>query len=408
MTTYTKTSEAVSSAHPDKCADQIGDAIFDYLRTYKNDAQSAVEVAAGANKLLIFGEIDADIVKAPAGISEVEKANPQLAANIKRVAIDTLRDIGYEEDDYNPEIILNLVTQSSQINNAVERTEKREASAGDQGIVTGFAVAETNQYQSLHFMLAHELMIRLDEGRKGGFLPWLKPDGKSQVTVKYRKTTEGLDVPVSIEHILVSHCHSNDYSITDIRTLLTGEVKSILQQFLEENKSFFPTSFSSLVESLGTSEILINPAGAWTFGGPAADSGLSSRKLVVDNYGSAAPIGGGGTSGKNANKVDRSGAYYARHIAKSIVASGLSEKAQVEIGFAIGVPKATAVNIETFGTEHVGIDKIYQAVYSAFDFRVESMILLCDSVESYRETSQHGNYTNPNFPWEKPAQLFKY
>lgn len=400
---YTKTSEAVSRSHPDKCADQIGDAIFDYLRTFKKDAQSAVEIAAGANKLMIFGEIDADIVKAPENVTEVEKANPKLAEEITKVAQNTLIDIGYSQKDYNPEIIVNLVTQSAQINNAVEGTEEKEASAGDQGIVTGYAIAETKQYQSLHFILAHELMIRLDDERERGLLPWLKPDAKSQVTVTYEYSETGLDKPISIDHVLISHCHSEEHHIDEIREKLESRARDIIIDFLNDNSEFLP--YQILIENLNYTEFLINPAGTWTLGGPVADSGLSSRKLVVDNYGSAAPIGGGGTSGKNANKVDRSGAYYARHVAKSIVSSGLAGKAQVELGFAIGVPHATSVNIETFGTENIELSKIYHKVHNVFDFKVKSMIELCDSIDSYAETSKHGNYTNNSFPWESALEL---
>lgn len=399
---YTKTSEAVASSHPDKCADQIGDAIFDYLRTYKSDAQSAVEVAVGADKLMVFGEIDSDIVDSESG-GEVEKADPTLAEKIKEIARETLQEIGYNKENYNPEIILNLVTQSAQINSAVEENEEQEAGAGDQGIVTGYAVAETEKYHALHFILAHEIMIRLEEDRETGLIPWLRPDAKSQVTVKYQYSETGLDIPLSIEHVLVSQCHGEGVTISEVRDTLEERVREIVIGFLNKNWSFLPVE--RLVDSLEHTEFLINPAGAWTFGGPGADSGLSSRKLVVDNYGSAAPIGGGGTSGKNANKVDRSGAYYARHVAKSIVKSGLADKAQVELGFAIGVPHVTALNIETFGTEKVDLNEIYDTVGDHFDFKVKSMIELSNTIEKYIETSKHGNYTNDDFPWEQTIEL---
>lgn len=401
--TYVKTSESVARSHPDKVADQIGDSIFDYLRTLKKDAQSAVEIAAAADTLLIFGEIDKDIVKPNKGITSVEYANPELAQKIKEIAIERIRKIGYTEEAYSPTVLVKLVTQSSEINDAVEESEEHEAGAGDQGIVTGFAVAETKQLHALHYILANRIIKQLEEDRDSGKTKWLNPDAKSQVTVKYEYSEKGLDTPVAIENILVSQCHSESITLDEVREALSHRVKEIAIDFLNDNKNYFDVD--KLIKSLNKTEILINPAGAWHKGGPASDSGLSSRKLVVDNYGSAAPIGGGGTSGKNNNKVDRSGAYYARHIAKSIVVSGLADKCLVEIGFAIGVPKAVSVNIETFGTENTSLKIINEKVKRTFDFKVKSMIELCNEIPEAVKTSEYGNYTDDSFPWEQTVSL---
>lgn len=401
--TYVKTSESVARSHPDKVADQIGDSIFDYLRTLKKDAQSAVEVAAAADTLLIFGEIDKDIVQAKNGITSVEYANPELANKIKEIAIDRIRKIGYIEKDYNPMILVKLVTQSSEINNAVEESESHESAAGDQGIVTGFAVAETKQFHALHYILANRIIKELESDRDTGKIKWLNPDAKSQVTVKYEYSEKGLDIPVAIENILVSQCHSENVTLDEVRKSLTNRVKEITIDFLNDNKKFL--NVEKLVQSLTKTEYLINPAGDWHKGGPQSDSGLSSRKLVVDNYGSSAPIGGGGTSGKNFNKVDRSGAYYARHIAKSIVVSGLADKCLVELGFAIGVPEAVSVNIETFGTENTSLKIIDRIVRNNFDFKVKNMIELCDKIPEIVKTSEYGNYTDDDFPWEQTISL---
>lgn len=399
----TKTSEAVSIGHPDKLADQIADSIFDLLRTYKKDAQSAVEVSCAADTLMVFGEIDKDVVQSTNGERSVEKANPKLTEQIRETTLRTIREIGYTEEEYNPEILVKLVTQSAEINNAVEENENHAAAAGDQGIVTGFAIAETKQYHALHFILPHHILKELEKDRFEKKIEWLKPDAKSQVTVEYEKNPDGIDVPVKIDNILLSQCHDSSVNLPTVKDVLTKRVEEIVVEFLIENHNFFDSR--TLIESLTNAKILINPAGEWNDGGPAFDSGLVGRKLVVDNYGSAASIGGGATSGKNFNKVDRSGAYYARHIAKSIVKSGLAHKCLVELGFAIGVEEAVSLNIDTYGTETISLEKIYETVQQNFPLDVTSMINLSTSIEKAVESSKHGNYTNDNFPWEKTVQL---
>lgn len=406
--TYTKTSEAVSTGHPDKVADQISDAVLDYLKTFKKDPQSAVETACGANTLLVFGEIDKDIVWKNSDYLDkkerrVEYINPQLAQEIKKIIVQQIRDIGYSEQEYNPRIVLDIVVQSSEINDAVEGTEEKDPAAGDQGIVTGYAVEETESMHALHFILAHKIMMELEKDRHSGRIPWLRPDAKSQVSVDYQYDESGLDTPTSIRSILVSQSHAENLTLQEIRKILEKRVKEISREFVTNDK--FLKNNESLLNSIEEAEILINPAGLWSGAGPAYDSGLTGRKLVVDNYGTAAPIGGGATSGKNLNKVDRSGAYFARHIAKSIVASGLAKRAQVELGFAIGVPYPTAINIETFGTETISLDELWDKVQSTFDFSVKNIIELSLPVESFVKTSEHGNYTNEAFPWEQIVQL---
>lgn len=397
---FYKTSESVSTGHPDKVCDQIADAIFDYLRTFKKDAQSAIEVAAAAQTLMIFGEIDKDIVQSPNGETLVRKANPQLAENIENIAKKTLTKIGYTEEDYNPTILIELVTQSAEINNAVEANENTESGAGDQGIVTGYAHNETSAYHELHYWLANRLIVQLQELQKEDqeYSKILLPDAKSQVTVKYDNNY----TPVAIDNILLSQSHTNNISFEELTTLLTNKVTNIIRNIIE--KEYTGDNKDNLIDSLYEATIRINPAGAWTNSyGPAADSGLTSRKLVVDNYGSAAPIGGGGQAGKNANKVDRSGACYARWIAKNIVAEGLAQRALVEIGFAIGVSEAVSFNIETFNTNTVEQEQILDYVNTTFGTRhtVNNMITLCDQINSYEKSAENGFYTNQEFPWEK-------
>lgn len=400
--TFNKTSEAVSTGHPDKVADQIADSIFDLLRTYKNNPQSAVEVSCGANILLIFGEIDKDIV-GNSNSTIVEQANPQLAELIKTTAQKTIQEIGYTKETYNPTIILDLVTQSTEINKAVEETATQEVSAGDQGIVSGYAIAETKNHHAAHFILAHEILKELETLRKTTHT-WLNPDAKSQITINYTKNKNGINEPTHIKHILLSHCHTTEKTFDKVQEILKNEINNILTRKIKELITSKKAQ-ENLLKSLTTTEILINPAGAWHNGGPRYDSGLTGRKLVVDNYGSSSPIGGGATSGKNLGKVDRSGAYYARNIAKTIVASGLAHETKVELSFAIGIPEPTSINIETFGTETIPLEKIYEKINKNYTLNVKSMIELSNNLDKFIETSKHGNYTNNEFPWEKTIKL---
>lgn len=404
-TTYAKTSEAVSIGHPDKMADQIADSIYDHLRTIKPDAQSAVEVACSADYVFIFGEIDGEIVDSPSE-RKVELANPELAETIRETALHRIREIGYTEEQYDPEILIDLIAQSVEINSAVEARGEKEAAAGDQGFVTGYAVAETDSMHALHYILAHHILRELEDARRSDDLFWLYPDAKSQVSVRYQRTGIGeIDVPVAIDNIVVSHAHSALIGLSEVREVLRGRTQQIARDFITENSSY-KWDVDQLVASIDEAEILINPAGSWHQAGAAADSGLTGRKLVVDNYGSAASIGGGSSAGKCLNKVDRSGAYFARHIAKSIVSAGYAEEALVEIGFAIGVPYPTAVTIETYETETIPYDDLLEKVTSTFDFSVSNIIATSAAMSSFVKASEHGNYTDDAFPWEKPAELY--
>jgi S-adenosylmethionine synthetase len=410
---FFKTSEAVSKSHPDKVCDVIADSIYQFLRTRKNDPQSAVEVSAGANKLFIFGEIDTEIVYSPKyaltdnihpvkdGIHEVARINPQLCKEITAITVTTLHSLGYLPGLYSPEIVFNLVTQSTEINNAVEAKKGNtaiEATSGDQGIVSGFATKETVSGHALHFILSHRILEALEGHRETGNVNWLLPDAKSQVTIRYRKQN-GVDIPVAVETVLLSHSHKPDIPFQKVQTSLQRLVTETLTDVLAAE------GHPQLVESLKTTRFLINPAGPWTTPGPKSDSGLTGRKIVVDNYGSAAPVGGGSTAGKNSSKVDRSGAYFARQIAKSVTASGLAAKVQVELGFAIGVAEPVSFNIETFGTETVPLSEVYERVLNKFTLTVQAMKDLTDLTENFTTVAEHGNYTNNTFPWEQTKQL---
>lgn len=397
---FYKTSESVSQGHPDKVCDQIADAVFDYLRTFKKDVQSAVEVSAAAHTLMIFGEIDKDIVgQAPDGENRLKIINLQLSEEIKNIARKTLDSIGYTKEYYNPRIINELVVQSGEINNAVEETEERDPAAGDQGIVTGFATRETEAFHELHYWLANRLAYQLQESHKNGtYSGILQPDLKTQVTVGYDKN----HIPQTIDNILVSASHTDKLPYDEFTKKLHDDVLQIVKDTISSDYTL--SNKQDLIDNLVDTTVRINPAGAWTQSfGPAADSGLTSRKLVVDNYGAAAPIGGGGQSGKNANKVDRSGACYARWIAKNIIHNDLADRVLIEIGFAIGVPEAVSFNIETYGTEKVPLHNIELFVQYHFGKKhtVKNMIELCDRINSYQTASENGFYTNTSFPWEQ-------
>lgn len=389
--TNTRTSEAVSIGHPDKIADQIADSILDLLRSFKHNAQSAVEVACSANNIFIFGEIDKDIIA-----TELDNG---LLSKITEEAIRKVRQIGYSEEQYNPKVVIDLNTQSVEINSAVEETETQEVAAGDQGIVSGYATNETTQKHELHYLLPHYLLTELTQFRKNNTYDFLNPDGKTQVTIEYKNNK-----PYAIKHILISQCHKESFSLEDLQKVLKNFVEittyNAINDFVSDEESR-----DNLVNSLGDAEILINPAGQWNIGGPVSDSGLTGRKLVVDNYGSSAPIGGGSTAGKDLNKVDRSGAYYARNIAKSIVSSGLAERALVNLSFAIGVSKPTAITFDTFGTNTISENEILSKILDNYDFTVREIIELSESVDSFSKTSENSNYLDDSFPWEQPRSL---
>lgn len=389
--TIVKTSEAVSVGHPDKVADQIGDAILDLLRKKKKNPQTAVEVALTANNVVVYGEIDSDIVKHGNGRLIADR-DPLLAKEIEKTVIRVIKDIGYTKELYNPDVIIELVTQSEQINSAVEDKENSSYSAGDQGIVFGYATDETVSKHGLHFIIAHRLLERLEKLAYNN--DWMFPDAKSQVSVVYED-----DTPVRIDNIVISMSHSKEKDLEFIQEFLKEFVLKNAPEILKEEYHEANDDF------MRDTKFYFNPAGEWNTPGPRYDSGVLGRKLVVDNYGSESLIGGGAGSGKNATKVDRSGAYYARNIARSIIDSGYADKCLVELGFAIGIDEPTAINIDTFGTETIPKHEIMKVVKDNYSFKVDEMVSLTDSVESFLETSKHGHYTSDAFPWEVSRKL---
>ena len=372
------TAESVRAGHPDKFCDQIADAILDaHLRQYPN-ARVAVEVFATAGKMLIGGEITSK--------AEVDCG---------RIVADTIDHIGYTMGDLceglydQMELEIRIHDQSPDISNAVGKTQPGAAiGAGDQGIVVGYATNETEEYLPLPVVLAHRICKRLDELKP--HTPWLGADGKAQVTVAYEN-----DVPAAITAVVVSLQHDAEIDHKSIRCFIGKEVlgKVLPRELLKEDTS-----------------ILINPSGKFVLGGPAADTGLTGRKLAVDQYGPAAHIGGGALSGKDPTKVDRSGAYAARWVAKNIVAAGMAKRCEVQIAYAIGKREPVGVAVNTFGTGVISDSRIEAVVKAVFDLTPAGIIRdLKLNRPIYSQLACYGHFgrTELELPWEEANRKYE-
>ena len=358
MTTRTITAESVTSGHPDKLADIIADSILDACLEQDENSRVACEVVLAHNKCFISGEITTKAV-----------------IDYEYIARSTIAQIGYDASDI--EVEVRVHAQSADISQAVS---KEDQGAGDQGIVYGYATDETLNFMPLAAELAHELTNRLEECRRDGIIKGLRPDGKSQVSIQYKG--ERFD-HISSVIISAQHTEAKDLAelTTEIRTKVIGKV---LKEY-----------------DLTETEILINPSGRFVLGGFEADTGLTGRKLMVDTYGGIAHHGGGAMSGKDASKVDRSGAYLARYIAKNIVAAGLAEKCEVALSYAIGIPKPTAIDINTFYTASVNETLIIKAVKKVFDISVGGTIDKLDlRCPIFAQTAIGGHFGREYFAWE--------
>jgi S-adenosylmethionine synthetase len=364
---YTFTSESVSEGHPDKVCDLIADSILDaYI---EQDAQShvACEVLCKEGTVILAGEITSN------GRVDHEE-----------IVRQTIQEIGYVEpnESFNADgvKIVQLITrQSSEINQGVDatKTEHGDQGAGDQGIMFGYASNETPELMPLPILLAHRLAKQLAEDRRAGVVNWLRPDAKSQVSVIYEDNE-----PKLVSDVLVSTQHFEGISQNEIRNYVI--------------ESLAPRALGSWF----TPEIrfLVNPTGSFSHGGPSADCGVTGRKIIVDSYGGMAPHGGGAFSGKDPSKVDRSGAYYCRYVAREIVKKGLARKAQVQVAYAIGVAKPVSIKVETFGT---GDDEAAVDYSKEFDFRPAAIIEQLNLLRSiYRQTTNYGHFGRPGLPWE--------
>ncbi len=373
------TSESVTEGHPDKICDQIADNILDALLREDPESRVACEVTATTGLIHIMGEI-----------------TTKAFVDYEKIARNTLRNIGYTSSkigfDADTCAVINTVNaQSEDIAMGVDRSYESkvegaevEYGAGDQGLMFGFACNETPELMPLSLILAHKLCKRLAFVRKEGILPYLRPDGKAQVTVEYDEN----DKPFRVDTVVVSSQHAEDVDNETIRKDIINEVvmKTIPENLIDENTTFY-----------------INPTGRFVIGGPCGDSGLTGRKIIVDTYGGMGRHGGGAFSGKDPTKVDRSGAYMARYIAKNIVAAGLAGKCEIQIAYAIGVAKPVSVRVETFGTEKIDVSRIEKAVLEIFDMRPSAIIREFNLRSPiYGKLAAYGHFgrTDISLPWE--------
>ena len=372
---YLFTSESVGEGHPDKLCDQISDAVLDACLKDDPESHVACETFASTALILVGGEI-----------------TTHTFVDVPTLARKIAGDIGYTDASYGLDCdsmaVLNIIhAQSPDINQGVTGEGLKEfkglQGAGDQGMMFGFACTETSELMPAPIMYAHKILRYASKVRKSGTLDWLRPDAKSQVTVEY----EG-HKPVRIDSVVVSHQHSPDVKY---KTISEGIIEEIIKPVLES---------SGLLDK--KTKFFINPTGRFVIGGPAGDTGLTGRKIIVDTYGGMGRHGGGAFSGKDPSKVDRSGAYMARYIAKNIVAAKLAERCEVQLAYAIGVPFPVSVMIDTFGTGKVPESKLAEAVTGVFDCSPSGIIQTLDLKKPiYQKTAVYGHFGRKEFSWEK-------
>ena len=370
MSSYLFTSESVSEGHPDKIADQISDAVLGEILKQDPKARVACETYVKTGMALVGGEI-----------------TTSAWVDIENLTRQVICDIGYKHSemgfDGNSCAVLNAIgKQSSDINQGVDRENPLDQGAGDQGIMFGYATNETEVLMPSAITYAHRLMEKQAEVRKSGKLAWLRPDAKSQVTLKYEDNKI-----VGVDAVVLSTQHSEDVSQKEIYEGVMEEIiKPILpSEWLSQQTKYF-----------------INPTGRFVIGGPMGDCGLTGRKIIVDTYGGAARHGGGAFSGKDPSKVDRSAAYAARYVAKNIVAAGLADRCEIQLSYAIGVAEPTSIMVETFGTGKVSNEVLVKLVREFFDLRPYGLIKMLNLIQPiYRQTAAYGHFGREQFPWEK-------
>ena len=371
---YFFTSESVSEGHPDKVSDQISDAILDAILTQDPTARVAAETLCNTGLVVLAGEITTN-----ANVDYIQ------------VARNTLREIGYDNTAYGIDykgcaVLVAYDKQSPDIAQGVDKAhdDGLDQGAGDQGLMFGYACDETSELMPLPIHLSHRLVERQSQLRRDGRLTWLRPDAKSQVTLRY---VDGK--PDSIDTVVLSTQHDEDISLEKLREAVIEEIiKPVLPKHLIK----------------GAINFLVNPTGRFVIGGPQGDCGLTGRKIIVDTYGGAAPHGGGAFSGKDPSKVDRSAAYAGRYVAKNIVAAGLASKCLIQISYAIGVAKPTSVMVSTFGTGKISDEKIAQLVSEHFDLRPKGIVKMLNLLRPiYRKTAAYGHFgrEEPEFTWEQ-------
>ena len=370
------TSESVTEGHPDKVCDQISDAILDEAIRLDKNARVACETFTTTGFVLIGGEIT---------------VNGYI--NVQQIARGVLKSIGYDNPAYGIDcdscaVVSTIHGQSPDISQGVTAGKglHKEQGAGDQGMMFGYATNENEQYMPAPIYFAHQIMLKATEVRKGGVLPFLRPDGKCQVTVEYEDNK-----PVRVPTVVLSHQHSDEVSYEELREGMIEAIikKAIPAEMLKGNVTYH-----------------INPTGRFVIGGPHGDSGLTGRKIIVDTYGGMARHGGGAFSGKDPSKVDRSAAYMTRYIAKNLVAAGVCERCEVELAYAIGVAEPVSVYITTFGTGKVAEEKIEGAVRELFELKPAGIISSLDLKKPfYQKTASYGHFGRDIFSWEKTDKV---
>jgi S-adenosylmethionine synthetase len=364
------TSESVTEGHPDKICDQISDAILDEFLKRDPDSRIAVESMTTTGLVFVAGEVTS-----------------RGRIDIRQIVRNTIRDIGYDKPEYgfdcdNCSVLESLHEQSPDISIGVTPNGFKEQGAGDQGLMFGYATDETQELMPLPIAMAHRLSMTLSEVRRNKKLGWIRPDGKSQVSVTYEDFK-----PKRIDTVVVSTQHSPEVGLEQIRQeIIENVIKPVCSNWIDNNTKF-----------------LVNPTGRFVIGGPPADTGLTGRKVIADTYGGMGRHGGGAFSGKDPSKVDRSACYMARYVAKNIVASGLARKCEVQLAYAIGIAEPVSVMVDTFGTSKIAEEQIEGRIRNTFDMKPASIINTLDLKRPiYKKTAAYGHFgrNDPSFTWE--------
>jgi S-adenosylmethionine synthetase len=377
--TFLFTSESVGEGHPDKICDQVSDAVLDACLQQDPNSKVACETATKTGMVMVFGEI-----------------STKGKIDYQKVVRNCIEKIGYNDSklgfDFNTcNVLVALEEQSSEIADAVHKDkEDKDLGAGDQGLMFGYATDETEELMPLTVVLSHKLNRKMADLRRNGGLPWARPDSKTQVTVEYR-VVNGRTVPVRVHNIVISIQHSPDVTLEQLRKDLMEKVVKVVvpSKYLDEHTIYH-----------------LQPSGSFVVGGPQGDAGLTGRKIIVDTYGGWGAHGGGCFSGKDCSKVDRSGAYAARWIAKSLVAAGLCKRALVQVAYAIGIAEPVSIHVDTYGTGTKSDDALLGIVVDNFDLRPGIIVKdLQLKKPIYQNTACYGHFGRDEFPWEQPKKL---
>ncbi len=370
---YLFTSESVTEGHPDKICDQVSDAILDACLEQDPDSRVAVESLTKTGVVVVAGEL-----------------TTKGYVNIPKIVRETLRQIGYTRSSYGIEcdtcaVMVHIEEQSPDISVGVSEAKDHEQGAGDQGMMFGYATNETENYMPLPIDMAHKLTMKLSEVRKDGTIPYLGPDGKSQVTVEY---IDGK--PVDITAVVISNQHDEGVSHDRIeKDIIEKVIKPVCGSWLHPDCKFY-----------------VNPTGIFVFGGPYADAGLTGRKIIVDTYGGMGRHGGGAFSGKDPSKVDRSGAYASRYIAKNLVAAGLADTCEVQLAYAIGVAEPVSINVNCFGTGKLSEEKLVELIRKVFPTKPADILRVLQLKRPiYQKTAAYGHFGRDSFPWEQTDKV---